>query len=105
MSLDWRGAFCPGLKCVENMECCGISVSTVDSQMCGVVLWRVCFYLFIYFACLVFWGVCVCVCVCVCVVTTGGCNRFSKGERHADKVWIIFDAPILGLVFFRSRQY
>lgn len=61
MSLDWRGAFCPGLKCVENMECCGILVSTVDSQMCGVVLWWVCFHLFIYFACLVFWGVFACV--------------------------------------------
>ena len=62
-------------------------------------------FLFIYLFSLFGFLGCVCVCVCVCVVTTGGCNRFSKGERHADKVWIIFDAPILGLVFFRSRQY
>ena len=39
MSLDWRGAFYPGLKCVENMGCHGILVSTLDSQMYGVVLW------------------------------------------------------------------
>ena len=77
MSLDWRGAFCPGLKCVENMGCHGILVSTLDSQMCGVVLWWVVFF----FSCVVFWGVFVCVCVVLfVVVTTGGCNPFSKGE-------------------------
>lgn len=61
MSLDWRGAFCPGFKCVENMECHGILVSTVDSQMCGVVLWWVCFY-FLFFCLFGFLG-----CFCVCV--------------------------------------
>ena len=64
MSLDWRGAFCPGLKCVENMGCHGILVSTLDSQMCGVVLWWV--FVFVFFLCGFLGCFCVCGFFCCC---------------------------------------
>ena len=64
MSLDWRGAFCPGLKCVENMGCHGILVSTLDSQMCGVVLWWV--FVVFFFLCGFLGCFCVCGFFCCC---------------------------------------
>ena len=98
MSLDWRGAFCPGLKCVENMGCHGILVSTLDSQMCGVVLWWVVFF----FSCVVFWGVCVCVCgwFFLLLLQLEVVTLSQRVSLYANRVSIITDAPILGLGFF-----
>ena len=97
MSLDWRGAFCPGLKCVENMGCHGILVSTLDSQMCRVVLWWVFFFFLVWFS-----GVFLCVCVWffLLLLQLEVVTLSQRVSLYANRVWIITDAPILGLGFF-----